>query len=129
MFVYFPSGLGFVTTRHGRFIAIPSVMWSATLANPAALPMRNSRTLFGAHRQRFNRLSAKGRGDTAEAAALFYYLNRTGFNGLCRFNRSGQFNVPFGRYKRIAYTRDFGPYCRILAGWEFVNQDFALPLS
>lgn len=90
------------------------------------MPMRNSRTLFGAHRRRFNRLSAEGQADTAEAAALFYYLNRTGFNGLCRFNRKGQFNVPFGRYKRIAYTRDFTPYRRILAPWEFVNQDFAL---
>jgi DNA adenine methylase len=31
-------------------------------------------------------------------AALFIYLNRHGYNGLCRYNRSGFFNVPFGRY-------------------------------
>jgi len=30
---------------------------------------------------------------------LFVYLNRHCFNGLCRYNRSGLFNVPFGRYK------------------------------
>ncbi|RME57827.1 MAG: Dam family site-specific DNA-(adenine-N6)-methyltransferase [Caldilineae bacterium] len=33
-------------------------------------------------------------------AALFLYLNRHGYNGLCRYNAKGGFNVPFGRYRR-----------------------------
>lgn len=33
-----------------------------------------------------------------ERAMLFIYLNRHGYNGLCRYNSSGLFNVPFGRY-------------------------------
>lgn len=32
-------------------------------------------------------------------AAIFLYLNRHCFNGMVRYNQSGQFNVPFGKYK------------------------------
>lgn len=34
-------------------------------------------------------------------AALFIYLNRHCFNGVCRYNKSGQFNVPKGKHKTI----------------------------
>lgn len=32
-----------------------------------------------------------------EMAALFLYLNKYGFNGLCRYNKSGKFNVSSGK--------------------------------
>lgn len=38
-----------------------------------------------------------------ERAALFLYFNRYGYNGLCRYNKSGGYNVPFGRYKKIYF--------------------------
>jgi DNA adenine methylase len=87
------------------------------------IQMANDEQLYYAHRDRFNELLKHGWGDTAEAAALFYYLNRTGYNGLCRFNRDGEFNVPFGRYKRIVYTKDFSPYREVLQHWGFISDD------
>ncbi|SUC35266.1 DNA adenine methylase [Providencia rustigianii] len=35
-----------------------------------------------------------------EKASLFLYLNRHGYNGLYRYNQKGEFNVPFGKYKK-----------------------------
>ena len=89
-----------------------------------SLPMSNAETRYYTHRQRFNRLLADGKSDTSEAASLFYYLNRTGYNGLCRFNREGRFNVPFGRYSRINYRTDFLEYKPVFAGWNFTAVHF-----
>jgi DNA adenine methylase len=88
--------------------------------------MANAKRPYYAARARFNALLAAGEGDSAEAAGLFYYLNRTGYNGLCRFNKRDRFNVPFGRYARIAYRRDFFDYAEVFARWTFTNTPFEL---
>lgn len=88
--------------------------------------MANDKALYYQHRARFNALIANGAADSAEAAQLFYYLNRTGFNGLCRFNSSGQFNVPFGRYTTITYwqSEDFMRLAPCLRRWTFRAGNF-----
>lgn len=43
--------------------------------------------------------------DSRQRAALFIYLNRHGYNGLCRYNQKGGFNVPFGRYVKPTFPR------------------------
>ena len=86
---------------------------------------RYDEDLFYAHRTRFNRLIKDGGAKTPEAAQLFYYLNRTCFNGLCRFNRSGEFNVPFGQYKTVNYATDFLSYRKLFRKWSFRNKDLA----
>jgi len=83
------------------------------------LPMANDERLFYAHRDRFNALVTNGGAASAEAASLFYFLNRTGYNGLCRFNQRGGFNVPFGRYTKIPYLRDFSSYLAPFKDWTF----------
>ena len=87
------------------------------------IQMRNDERLFYSHRDRFNKLIRANQAETAEAAQLFYFLNRTGFNGLCRFNQRGEFNVPFGTYKKISYATDFHPYKTFFKDWSFLNVD------
>lgn len=94
------------------------------------LPMKNKEAMFYTYRQKFNDLLREGQGETAEAAGLFYYLNRTGYNGLCRFNASGGFNVPFGRYKTINYKDNFLEYRSVFSNWIFTQTDFVgIPLD
>lgn len=58
-------------------------------------PRNNTPERYYALRDRFNHSKS-----ALERACLFLFLNRHGFNGLCRFNLAGGFNVPFGRYEK-----------------------------
>ena len=58
-------------------------------------PEYNQQKAFLALRDTFNTTP-----DLRLRAALFLYLNRHGFNGLCRYNADGVFNVSFGKYKK-----------------------------
>lgn len=55
----------------------------------------NSEEQFYLLREKFNLLKS----NDIEKSAIFIYLNKHAFNGLCRYNSKGLFNVPFGRYK------------------------------
>ena len=56
---------------------------------------RNDEKMYYALREEFNATE-----DEYYRAILFLYLNRHGYNGLCRYSLAGRFNVPFGRYKK-----------------------------
>lgn len=72
-------------TRDGdSFIATCRALFRAT---------NNSADRYYALRDEFNQ-SRRG----ARRSALFLYLNRHCYNGLCRYNSRGEFNTPFGRY-------------------------------
>lgn len=60
------------------------------------------------------------------AAARTFYLNRTCFNGLFRVNKSGGFNVPFGKYKepKIADAELFKSASEALARATIVLGDY-----
>lgn len=59
------------------------------------MPETNQAEVYYQFRDEFNTCQ-----DPFRRAVLFLYLNRFGYNGLCRYNLRGEFNVPFGRYKK-----------------------------
>lgn len=65
---------------------------------------RGAAQYYDVRNERFNperralATGANGIAYTPSLAAMFIYLNRTGYNGLFRLNAAGEFNVPAGRY-------------------------------
>lgn len=62
-----------------------------------------------------------------DRAATFIYLNKTCYNGLWRVNRSGEFNVPIGRYTDppICSPDALRAAARVLARAELRQGDYA----
>jgi DNA adenine methylase len=59
-------------------------------------------------------------------AAVFLYLNRHCYNGLCRYNASGGFNAPFGRYVRPYFPeREMRGFMEKAKRARFLHADFA----
>ncbi len=64
-------------------------------------------------------------------AARMIYLNKTGYNGLYRVNRQGEFNVPFGSYKSPQYcdTENLRAVSKALRGVEIICASFETVLE
>lgn len=83
-------------------------------------PENNTETRYYAIRDQFNHTK-----ETRQRAALFLYLNRHGYNGLCRYNQSGGYNVPFGRYIKPYFPhREMLYFYNKAQQAEFVHHDF-----
>jgi DNA adenine methylase len=74
----------------------------------------------------FYRVRAQKPTSLAGRAARTIYLNKTGYNGLYRVNRSGDFNVPYGRYEspRICDEPNLRQVASVLSKAEFHVEDF-----
>ncbi|MBE2895502.1 Dam family site-specific DNA-(adenine-N6)-methyltransferase [Pasteurellaceae bacterium HPA106] len=74
--------------------------------------IRESRSLFdrddanSAHVYYQQRSAFNQSHDPFERALIFLYLNRFGYNGLCRYNSKQQFNVPFGAYVKPYFPEE-----------------------
>ncbi len=84
------------------------------------IPKNNTEDVFYEFRKEFNSTKDKYR-----KAMLFIYMNRHCFNGLCRYNASGEFNVPFGRYTKPYFPeKEFNGCMEIVKKFQMHSQDF-----
>lgn len=94
--------------------------WEASLG----IEFKFEEDIYYQNRDKFNELCRSKNYNTKEGALLLYYLNKSGFNGLFRFNKHGEYNVAFGKHKKVTYRLDFMDYRAVMAGWEIQCGDF-----
>ncbi len=58
-------------------------------------------------------------------AALYYYINKTAYSGMIRYNSNGEFNVPFGRYPRLNTSTVSISHSKVLNRAEIFNLDYS----
>ena len=63
--------------------------------------------------------------DLDNKSILFYFLMKTGFNGVYRENKAGKFNVPFGRKEKIVVNDDYlMELSKLIQPVNFYNLDY-----
>jgi DNA adenine methylase len=62
-----------------------------------------------------------------EKAFQFYYLRKTCYRGMLRYNKKGHFNIPYGRYAKVNYEDVRNPqYHDVLSRATIHNEDFSV---
>ena len=58
-------------------------------------------------------------------ALLYYFINKTAYSGMIRYNADGDFNVPYGRYKHFGTQQISLSHCELLKRTEIHNVDYS----
>ena len=76
--------------------------------------------MYYALRAMYNGLTDKKYSD----ALLYFYINKTAYSGMIRYNVRGEFNVPFGRYKQLNTSVVTEAHSRLLKNAEIYSMDY-----
>jgi DNA adenine methylase len=72
-------------------------------------------------RDMFNDLSEKKYSD----ALLYFFINKTAYSGMIRYNSKGEFNVPFGRYEHLNTSLVSRKHSDLLTNTDIYNTDYS----
>lgn len=77
--------------------------------------------LYYQMRDMFNELTEKKYSD----ALLYFFINKTAYSGMIRYNAKGEFNVPYGRYANLNTSLVTKSHSKLLANAEIYNLDYS----
>lgn len=81
----------------------------------------HNEVLYYHMRDMYNNLVNKQYSD----ALLYFFINKTAYSGMIRYNAKGEFNVPFGRYKTINTELITEQHSILLQRAELFNVDYS----
>lgn len=88
--------------------------------HPDSRVLDNNEELYYTIRDMYNGLTES----RYSAATLYYFINKTAYSGMIRFNAKGEFNVPYGRYKNFNTALLTEQHHQLLAETEIHNEDY-----
>lgn len=88
--------------------------------NPDSRVEDKNESLYYTIRNMFNGLTQKKYSD----AFLYYFINKTAYSGMIRYNSKGEFNVPYGRYKHFNTSLVTEEHSKLLSNAEIYNSDY-----
>jgi DNA adenine methylase len=80
----------------------------------------DNEALYYQIRDMFNDLTDKKYSD----ALLYFFINKTAYSGMIRYNSKGEFNVPYGRYANLNTSLVTQAHSQLLANTEIYNCDY-----
>jgi DNA adenine methylase len=101
------------TANRAEFVALKK------LYPDVRVPDKNE-DLYYALRNMYNGLSKP----MFSPAALYYFINKTAYSGMIRFNKNGEYNVPYGRYKNFNTSLITEQHHNLLSKAEIYNSDY-----
>lgn len=58
-------------------------------------------------------------------SVVYFFINKTAYSGMIRYNANGEYNVPFGRYKNFNTKLITDEHFNLLQGTEIYNYDYS----